>query len=197
MAGVVSSTSPALESIDGAPKAAVGAARVRAIVTAHYDFVWRSLRRLGVAEAAADDEAQQVFCVFARRATEVPAGKEKTFLFGVVIRVAQASRRTSARRAEVMDDEGLARLATNAPGPEQLLEEARARAVLDRLLAAMPMDLRTVFILYELEEMTMADIAMTLSLRPGTVASRLRRARDVFKTLAHHAAAEAGEGGGR
>jgi RNA polymerase sigma-70 factor (ECF subfamily) len=183
-----------------APDAASGAARVRAIVTEHYDFVWRSLRRLGVAEAAADDEAQQVFCVFARRAAEVPSGKEKTFLFGVVMRVAHASRRAVARRAEVMDEEALAQIAANVPAADQLLEEARARAVLDGLLDAMPLDLRAVFVLYELEEMTMADIAITLSLPPGTVASRLRRARETFKELAGRAEAEIREreeGGGR
>lgn len=190
MAGVVTAASLTMTS---APPMA-NDARVHATVTEHYDFVWRSLRRLGVPEASADDEAQQVFCVFARRAAEVPAGKEKTFLFGVVIRVAQASRRTTARRAEVSDD-AVAEIASSAPGADTLLEEARARALLDRLLLELPMDLRTVFVLYELEELTMADIATTLALPPGTVASRLRRARAAFQVLAREA--EAMEGGSR
>jgi RNA polymerase sigma-70 factor (ECF subfamily) len=168
--------------------------RVRAIVTEHYDFVWRSLRRLGVPEATADDDAQQVFCVFARRASEVPDGKEKTFLFGVAMRVAQASRRTTARRAEVTGEDCIDRIATDAKAPDELLDEARARALLDRLLEAMPLDLRTVFILYELEEMTMADIATALSLPSGTVASRLRRARETFRTLASEAEASMQKG---
>jgi len=46
----------------------------------------------------------------------------------------------------------------------------------------MDLDLRTVFVLYELEEMTMAEIATTLELPPGTVASRLRRGREAFQT---------------
>lgn len=193
----MTATTQSLGLVQGGTDALSVDARVRASVSEHYDFVWRSLRRLGVAEASADDEAQKVFCVFARRAGEVPSGKEKTFLFGVVIRTAQASRRTVARRAEVTDDAGLAELPADAPGPDQLLEEARARALLDRLIAAMPMDLRTVFILYELEDMTMADIATTLSLPPGTVASRLRRAREVFRALARDVEAELGKGGGR
>jgi RNA polymerase sigma-70 factor (ECF subfamily) len=44
----------------------------------------------------------------------------------------------------------------------------------------MDLDLRTVFILYEVEEMTMAEIATVLQIPPGTVASRLRRAREDF-----------------
>jgi RNA polymerase sigma-70 factor (ECF subfamily) len=71
-----------------------------------------------------------------------------------------------------MPDEG--------PGADDALEQRRARELLDEILEMLPMDLRAVFILYELEEMTAAQIADTLSLAPGTVASRLRRARAGF-----------------
>jgi RNA polymerase sigma-70 factor (ECF subfamily) len=62
--------------------------------------------------------------------------------------------------------------------------------VLDALLEAMPFDLRSVFVLYEIEEMTMADIARTLGVPAGTVASRLRRARETFETLSRRAQAQ-------
>ena len=52
--------------------------------------------------------------------------------------------------------------------------------MLDAVLEGMPLDLRAVFILYELEEHTMSEIAVLLALAPGTVASRLRRARAHF-----------------
>ena len=157
--------------------------RVRQVVTEQYDFVWRSLRRLGIPEEAADDAAQQVFCVFARRAREVSSEKDKTFLFGVVIRVAQNARRSRARRPEVADDDAIASMPSEQAGPEELLEERRARALLDALLDEMSMDLRAVFVLYELEELTMAEIAKMLDLPAGTVASRLRRARELFESL--------------
>jgi len=158
--------------------------RITAVVAEQYDFVWRSLRRLGVPEEAADDAAQQVFCVFARRAPGVPPEKDKTFLFGVVIRVAQNARRSRARRPEYVDDDAIAAMPCEQAGPEQLLEQRRARALLDDLLAEMPMDLRAVFVLYEIEEMTMVEIANVLDLPSGTVASRLRRARELFESLA-------------
>jgi RNA polymerase sigma-70 factor, ECF subfamily len=63
------------------------------------------------------------------------------------------------------------------PGPDELVDRDRARAALDAILAAMPLELRAVFVLYELEQLTMAEIAALLELPPGTVASRLRRAR--------------------
>jgi RNA polymerase sigma-70 factor (ECF subfamily) len=183
MASVVTRAGP-LEVSDDARIAQ----RVREVVGEHYDFVWRSLRRLGVPEATADDAAQQVFCVFARRCDAVPLEKEKTFLFGVVIRVAQNVRRARARRPEVHDDDAIASHRSDAPDPEQAIDDRRARELLDTILTELPMDLRTVFVLYELEELTMAEIATMLDLPNGTVASRLRRARETFEMLAESAA---------
>ena len=65
--------------------------------------------------------------------------------------------------------------------PEEQMDQRRARALLDQVLGFMPMDLRAVFVLFELEEMTMIEIATMSDLPPGTVASRLRRARQVFQ----------------
>jgi RNA polymerase sigma-70 factor (ECF subfamily) len=62
-----------------------------------------------------------------------------------------------------------------------LTEQRRAAAILDRLLAAMELDLRAVFVLDEIEEMSRAEIAQVLGIPEGTVASRLRRARQDFQ----------------
>ena len=144
-------------------------ARVRQVVAEHYDFVWLSLRRLGVPQESADDEAQQVFCVFAKRVGGVPPEKEKTFLFGVVIRIAQNARRARARRPEAVDEDAIASLPSEEANADELLDEQRARALLDEVLAEMPIDLRAVFVLYELEELTMAEIANVSKLPNGTV----------------------------
>ncbi|MFT3771354.1 MAG: sigma factor-like helix-turn-helix DNA-binding protein [Minicystis sp.] len=56
----------------------------------------------------------------------------------------------------------------------------------------MPLDLRAVFVLFELEQATMAEIAAMLDLPPGTVASRLRRAREHFQAAARRIAAKGG-----
>ena len=62
----------------------------------------------------------------------------------------------------------------------------------------MPMDLRAPFVLFELEEMPTAEIAKVLELPLGTVASRLRRARDDFqKIVARMHARETFRGGKR
>ena len=64
---------------------------------------------------------------------------------------------------------------------EQLLERRQARALLDRLLDEMLEELRVVFVLFELEELSIKEIAELCEIPVGTVASRLRRARDDFE----------------
>jgi RNA polymerase sigma-70 factor (ECF subfamily) len=161
--------------------AARQAGRIRAIVAEHYGFLWRSLRRLGVPEADVEDAAQKCLCVIAERIDDVAEGREKSFLFGVALRVAQAARRTSRSRRDVLDDERIADVPAPDPDAGRQLDERRARAWLDAILDAMPMELRTVFVLYEVEEMTMAEVAAALEIPQGTVASRLRRARATFE----------------
>ena len=157
--------------------------RVRLIVQAHYASLWRFLRRLGVHESSVEDAAQQVLCVVARRIDEIAADREKTFLFGVAVRVAQTARREQQRMLRLDTDELLEGLPAPTPEAGEALDDLRARAVLDAILEAMPLDLRTVFVLYELDEMTMVEIALALGIPPGTVASRLRRAREVFASM--------------
>src|SRR5687768_17145524 len=75
-------------------------ARMRGMVEQHFDFIWRTLRRLGVGEADADDATQEVFLVASRKLEEVAVTKERSFLFGTALRVASTHRRTSSRRRE-------------------------------------------------------------------------------------------------
>jgi RNA polymerase sigma-70 factor (ECF subfamily) len=154
--------------------------RLRLMFDANFNFVWRSLRRLGVPSGATDDAAQEVFLVASKRLDDIEHGRERSFLFATALRVASNARRAFARR-DARHDEGLDRLADPAPTPEQLADRARARELLDRVLAVLELELRAVFVLHELEEMSMAEIATTLEIAPGTVASRLRRARELFR----------------
>jgi RNA polymerase sigma-70 factor (ECF subfamily) len=153
--------------------------RVRTLVSDHFDFVWRLLRRLGVPEADADDGAQQVFIVGTRRLSDIPVGSERTFLYGSALRVASNMRRNSARR------ERFIRSVPSEPDetlrtPHDELERRRALAVLDQLLSALDDDQREVFVLCEIEEQSAPHVATIVGIPVGTVASRLRRARQSF-----------------
>lgn len=170
-------------------------ARLRTLFDTHFDFVWRSVRRLGVDAGAADDAAQEVFLVVSRRLDDVEPGKERAFLFGTAMRVAADARRARARRPVVADADAVDRAADSGASTDELADRGRARALLDAILDEMELELRAVFVLYELEEMTMAEIASCLELAPGTVASRLRRAREDWQArVARHRARAARTG---
>jgi len=135
---------------------------------------------MGLTEAEADDAAQQVFIVASKRLADILPGRERAFLFTTAIHLGRKSMRSRARRREDGDD-ALVERRDSVPGMEDLLDQKRARELLDDLLDSMGEDLRIVFVLYEIEELTMAEIAALLELPPGTVASRLRRARAEFQ----------------
>ncbi len=166
------------------PEPAPPAERLRAAVAAHYEFVWRMLRRLGVPEAGVEDGAQQVLIVLANRMHDVRVGAERAFMIATATRVAADVRKKRARAREDLDPETLAALHSSAPLADELLDRGRARLLLDVVLDEMPDELRTVFVLFEFENLTMAAIAELLAVPPGTVASRLRRARATFELAA-------------
>lgn len=156
--------------------------RVSELVALHVDAVWRTLRRLGMPPADLDDGVQQVFSVLARRVDSVDPGKERSFLLGVALRVVADHRRARRRRPEdVTEPQLMDASAPSSASPERLLDERRRLELLDRLIGELPEEPAQVFVLFELEQLTMAEIARVLGVPPGTVASRLRRARELFE----------------
>jgi RNA polymerase sigma-70 factor (ECF subfamily) len=153
-----------------------------AVVRNELEWVWRLLRRVGLSPADADDATQQVFLVASRRQTEVQGRRTRAFLYGIAIRVAANARRSLRRRREV-PSEAAGGVATGAPSLDELVEQHRARALLDQLLARLPVELCRVLVLAEIEQLTTAQIAELEAIPTGTVASRLRRARTAFYAL--------------
>jgi RNA polymerase sigma-70 factor (ECF subfamily) len=153
------------------------------LLTEHFRMVWRALRRLGVPEHTVDDAAQEVFLIASRKLDAIEGGHERRFLYGVALRVAANARRARAARAEVPLTELVEEAAAGAPNPESLLDQKRARELLDAALEAMPDELRTAFVLFELEGCTGPEVAELCDIPLGTAASRLRRAREAFQTV--------------
>lgn len=168
-----------------------GDARLTAIVREHHAFVWRLLVRLGVPSANADDATQQVFVVAMRRLSEIAEGSEKSFLFGTALRVASDERRSAKNRELLGDPPEDADL---APSPEENAEAGRRRRILQQALLGMPLELRTVFVLFELEQMTKSEVASLLNLPVGTAVSRLRRAREMFREALRQRGLAEGQG---
>ena len=154
--------------------------RLRRLVDQHIDFVARVLRNAGTPESEIDDDLQRTFITASNRLDDIRLGAEKSFLLQIALRVAAHARRTLARRREVPSDDPPDVVETLTT-PEQLTDQRQARGMLDRVLGQMEVDLRTVFVLHEFEELNMSEIAGVLEIPRGTVASRLRRARQEFR----------------
>lgn len=164
------------------------AAVLERLVREQLDFIWRLLRRLGLSEADAEDAAQQVLLIASSKLDEIQPGKDRTFLYGIALRVASNARRGERRRLRADRANGALQAARCVPGgsvrwPDELAELARAQELLDQLLAELPEELARVLVLAEIEQHTTPEIAELEGIPVGTAASRLRRARSAFQQL--------------
>jgi len=157
--------------------------RLRTLVEQHYDAIWRTLTRQGVPECDAEDAAQRVFLIAARKLEEVRPETERAYLHGIAFRIASDVRKSLARVREVSADE-LDERRSDGPPPDARIEADEKMTILQKILETLPWDFRAVFVLSEIEEMKQTDIARILGLPEGTVASRLRRARTLFHEAA-------------
>jgi RNA polymerase sigma-70 factor (ECF subfamily) len=158
--------------------------RLRDAIERNYDGLWRFVRRLGVEEADAEDAVQQVLAVFSKRLPTLDSHQDRSFLFGTALRTAADFRRKAYRSNEEMDEPRTFREADPRLDAEGQLAHREQLHVLDRVLGEIGADFRVVFVLAEIEELTMSEISESLAIPPGTVASRLRRARELFEEKA-------------
>jgi RNA polymerase sigma-70 factor, ECF subfamily len=147
----------------------------------HFDFVFRTMRRMGVPLALVDDAVQEVFLVVHRRLGEFEGRAAlRTWLYRIALRVAQHARRSALRKgiADPEDPDSLA--IPDADGPHEQARRAEGVRLLNRVLDELDDDKRVVFVLADYEELSVRDIAATLGENVNTVASRLRAARQSF-----------------
>ncbi len=154
----------------------------------HFSFVWRNVRGLGVAPSAVEDVVQDVFVVVHRRLGEYDDTRAqlRTWLFGILRRTVADHRRTKRRKpahfgtqegdAEV---DGLTDLAS--AGPHESAARAEAVRALSTLLDALDDDKREVFVLAEVEQMSVPEIAQAIDVNVNTAYARLRAARKEFE----------------
>jgi RNA polymerase sigma-70 factor (ECF subfamily) len=157
---------------------------VERVYAAHFAYVYRCLRHLGVCESFLDDATQDVFVVVSRKLHafdgHVPV---TTWLYAIVLRVARRYRERQAV-ARRFDD-----LPPDVAGDASDRQDARmgAREALDlarRALDSLDDGKREVYVLHEIEEMTAAEVAAITNLPVNTVYSRLRAARLDFENAA-------------
>lgn len=110
-----------------------------------------------------------------------------TWLTRIVINEALGRKRAAKRRraqldgssVTVLDDyrEKLMRGSTSGTSPETELARVQVRRLLEQAISALPAEFRLVFVLREVEGMTVEATADALDLKPATVKTRLLRAR--------------------
>lgn len=167
------------------PATAPGATDFDAVYREHFPFVWRNLRRLGVAEAYVEDAAQEVWVVVHRRLKDFEGRSSmRTWLFGIAMRTASDHRRWRRRKDPRDRSDEVDAVASTAPSPEAMTERAQAGRVLDALLDELPEERRVVFMLAELEQMSAPEIALAVGAPLNTVYSRLRVGRAEFEAAA-------------
>jgi RNA polymerase sigma-70 factor (ECF subfamily) len=161
-----------------------------AVYDEHFPFVWRSARRLGVSLSAVDDVVQEIFLVVHRRLPEFEGrASVRTWLFAIALRVVRDHRRSLRRKGRHLAVEAEVDQLPGASdaGPLEQAAKAEAVKVLHELLDALDDEKREVFVLAELEQLPVPEIAEALEVNPNTVYSRLRAARQAFEeALARH-----------
>jgi len=175
--------------------AAPDARRTEAFVREHYAFAWRILRRAGLSPEDADDAAQRVFLIATERLADIRPGSERAFLFRTAAHIASKAHRSRRRRPDVPSTE-VDEAVDASPSLEDLLDQRRARDILDGILAELAPDLSAVFVLFDIEGLKKNEVAEALAIPPGTVASRLKRAREEIEARVVRLRARARRKGG-
>ena len=157
------------------------AARIARIFSEHADFVWRSLRRLGVGAADVDDALQEVFLVVHRRLAQYEdRGLMRAWLFSISRQVSSHYHR-GLKRSEARH-RGLV-LTSNPADPEEALARREAERLVNAFLEELDEPQRLVFCLADIEGLTAPEIASALDVNLNTVYGRLRQARKRFEHL--------------
>lgn len=164
----------------------------RDVYLAHFEFVWGTLRRLGVREQDAQDLTQKVFIVVYRKLDSFENRSNlRTWLFRVCLNTASDYRRSAPVRREVATEPAeLASLSGFQDDAHEASEEQRKVTIAESILNKLPEPQRVVFVLFELEELSGSEIAELLGISLGTVRSRLRLARELFTREAKRRSAE-------
>lgn len=148
----------------------------------HFEFVWRTLRRLGVRTADLPDVAQEVFLVVHRRLPDFDGRALVTsWLFRICLNASRNQRRRAHVRREQLNPEAIASVAEEVTNPTSRIEAHEDSVLFEAALDSMSLEQRAVFVLFELVGMSGADTAETLEIPLGTAYSRLRLARDAFR----------------
>jgi RNA polymerase sigma-70 factor (ECF subfamily) len=150
----------------------------RRIFREHYGFIWATLRRFGVAERDREDVASDVFLRINAQLHAYDADRPlRPWLFVFAFRAAADYRRLARHRLEVHVDIDIR---SSAPSPDEDVALRERQRLALSALDILDEDRRAVFVMHDLEEMSVPEIAAALAIPEGTAYTRLRAARTQF-----------------
>ncbi len=165
------------------PRAKSPALDVGSLFDQHFDYLWGTLRRLGVHDADLEDLVHEVFLkIHLRRDDYDESRPVRSWLFGFAYRVAADYRRLARHRVEVFG------VPTDMADPQTRADDRFAaneeRALVRAALESVEFDRRAVLVLHDLDEVSIPEVAVALAIPLNTAYSRLRIARNEFATAA-------------
>jgi RNA polymerase sigma-70 factor (ECF subfamily) len=164
------------------PVAVLPDAEFRALYDTNFRLVWSALSRLGVRDADLMDQTQKVFLTAYLKLPGFERRSEiSTWLWGICRRIAIAYRRSSAIRCEIVTDPENLEFLTTRPGGFTNDSESPRQALAEKILSKLSEPQRVAFLLLEVDEMNGREVATFLNIPLGTVRSRLRNARKLFR----------------
>lgn len=144
------------------------------------DFVYGLSRRLSRGNADAEDLFQEVFLRVHRFLPKFQGGSVRGWLRRIVVNTNHSMKRGKKNQTLAHLDEMPGwkdSIPDAAEGPSELAERGDVRRGLEKSLACLSDDFRTILILREVEDLDYSEIAEVLDVPVGTVRSRLARAR--------------------
>jgi RNA polymerase sigma-70 factor (ECF subfamily) len=149
-----------------------------------FDYVWFTLRRLGVFADDLEDVTHDVFVLVYRNFDQYDASRPiRPWLFGFAYRAASAYRRLARHRSQPSGD--LVEVQDEGVSAIDQLETQQLLDVAQRALNSLDLDRRAVFVLHDIEGCTIPEVASVLRIPLNTAYSRLRLARADFAKAAN------------
>ena len=168
---------------------ATGSLSFQQVYQAHFQYIWRCLRSLGVSQHALDDAVHDVFLVVQRKLPGFDGSQAQltTWLYEIALRVGRRYRCQTAKDAQRSvslappeHDDGAEELAVDRADPGCELEQAERLALARRALDTLDPEKREAFVLGCIEQRSAPEIAELTGVPLNTVYSRLRAARRLF-----------------
>ena len=178
---IAAGTPSSIEELALARRCAAGdLATVRLVTAANNQLLFRAAWSILKDRSEAEDAVQSTY-LRAFSSVHLFEGRSalSTWLTGIAVNEALARLRVSKQRRRSLEAEGVALIEDfrSVEAPDESLAREQLRGIMERAIAALPDEFRTVFVLRDVEDLSVEETSDALGIPAATVKSRLFRAR--------------------